>query len=293
MWTMYKRKWELLVNPRSVLAEDFARNGFKVCLSFLFLPGQTIVPDYLNGDPVLTDATDPGERTLPPLPYPLRHLTPLSQKKTVDFQKWFVNHKPTPCTPSRQGHRGAQGGDNYPSATGYCLGAFENIINASVVSHPSPLRAPLIFLMTGGGGSGVCRGRAFRVGRRVKWRHCGESQPEAPSSRGAFSCSKHPENEGMSDAEGVIADVAEVKKVVWRQLLRQPQKAATRRCSAYYVQSSGGEYLRLEENNTSANCGCNLSLAHFIRRPSIHLSATNSGLACSLHDGLLRFPMPA
>lgn len=144
MWTMYKRKWELvvilflrdvfgpqLVNPRSVLAEDFARNGFKVCLSFLFLPckypltdefEQIIVPDYLNGDPVLTDATDPGERTLPPLPYPLRHLTPLSQKKTVDFQKWFVNHKPTPCTPSRQGHRGAQGGDNYPSATGYCLG---------------------------------------------------------------------------------------------------------------------------------------------------------------------------
>ena len=41
---------------------------------------------------------------------------------------------------------------------------------------------------------------------------------------------------------------------------------------------------------SSANCGFDLSLAHFIHRPSIHLSA-NSSLAYSPHNGLLRFLM--
>ena len=46
---------------KKLLADDFARNGFKVCIKYLIccsgayfhvFSAQTVVPDYLNGDPV-------------------------------------------------------------------------------------------------------------------------------------------------------------------------------------------------------------------------------------------------
>jgi dienelactone hydrolase len=108
-----------LVNAQ-LLADDFARNGFK-----------TIVPDYLNGDPIPADAMGPG--------------------KTYDLAKWFVNHTQAQTRPTLDKVIEAlkKEGVTTFGATGYCYGgryvfdlAFENIISASVVSHPSLLQVP-------------------------------------------------------------------------------------------------------------------------------------------------------
>ncbi|KAH9991596.1 dienelactone hydrolase endo-1,3,1,4-beta-D-glucanase [Russula vinacea] len=97
-----------------LLADDFARNGFKV-----------YAPELFEGDPVPPDAFTTGN---------------------FDLYKWVPNH-----TPEHTGKRvrrvieGLKGkGITVYGATGYCYGArltfdlaFENIIHAAVVAHPS------------------------------------------------------------------------------------------------------------------------------------------------------------
>jgi len=100
-----------------LLADDFARNGFKV-----------YVPDLFEGDPVEEDALKPGGN--------------------FDLAKWFPKH-----TSDHTGKRVRTVVEELKSkgvtvfgATGYCYGArlvfdlaFDNIISVSVVSHPSLL----------------------------------------------------------------------------------------------------------------------------------------------------------
>ncbi|KAJ6582983.1 dienelactone hydrolase endo-1,3,1,4-beta-D-glucanase [Mycena vulgaris] len=104
-----------------LLADDFARNGFK-----------TIMPDLFNGDPVDENAFEPGA---PPL----------------DREKWFSNHGAAQTRPpidSVIAALKAEGVTGF-AATGYCFGAryvvdlaFDNIIRASALSHPSRLEVP-------------------------------------------------------------------------------------------------------------------------------------------------------
>ncbi|KAL0571949.1 hypothetical protein V5O48_010021 [Marasmius crinis-equi] len=107
-----------LVNAR-LLADSFAENGFR-----------TIVPDYLNGDPIPADALL-GE--------------------TFDISKWFPNHGPEKTRPPLDKVIDALKSEGVTTfgATGYCLGgryvfdlAFENIIKVGATSHPSLLQIP-------------------------------------------------------------------------------------------------------------------------------------------------------
>ncbi|KAH7924310.1 dienelactone hydrolase [Leucogyrophana mollusca] len=101
-----------------LLVDDFARNGFKV-----------IAPDYLHGDGVPIDAMETG----------------------FDIMTWLTRH-PTevirPILDTVIASLKEQGVTTF-GATGYCLGgryvfdlAFENIIQVSVVAHPSLLKVP-------------------------------------------------------------------------------------------------------------------------------------------------------
>jgi len=112
-----------LVNAQ-LLADDFARNGFK-----------TIVPDYLNGDPVPGDAMS-------------------SNPPKIDLQKWLVNHGEEQTLPPLE--KVLEGlkekGITTLGASGFCFGApyvfhlaFQNIIKASVLNHPSRLQIPADF----------------------------------------------------------------------------------------------------------------------------------------------------
>jgi len=100
------------------LADNFARNGFKV-----------YSPDLFEGDPVPPDALNPGS--------------------SFDIKKWLPNHSPE--------HTGKrlrkvidglkEQGITLFGATGYCYGArlvfdfvFEGLIHVAVVSHPSRLQ---------------------------------------------------------------------------------------------------------------------------------------------------------
>ncbi|KAF5360037.1 hypothetical protein D9758_007640 [Tetrapyrgos nigripes] len=107
-----------LVNAR-LLADDFAKNGYK-----------TIIPDYLNGDPVPLDAHKAGQ---------------------FDLKAWLANHGQDATRPPLdkviEGLK-EQGVSKF-AATGYCLGgryvfdlAFENIISVSIASHPTLLQIP-------------------------------------------------------------------------------------------------------------------------------------------------------
>ncbi|KAJ7572089.1 dienelactone hydrolase endo-1,3,1,4-beta-D-glucanase [Mycena floridula] len=108
-----------LINAK-LLADDFARNGFK-----------TVLPDYLNGDDLPPDAMSPGS--------------------TFDISKWFPNHTQEKTRPTLDkvidGLKAT--GVTAFGATGYCFGgryvfdlAFENVIKAGVVAHPSLLQVP-------------------------------------------------------------------------------------------------------------------------------------------------------
>ncbi|KIM44792.1 hypothetical protein M413DRAFT_442758 [Hebeloma cylindrosporum] len=108
------------LNNAQLLADDFAANGFK-----------TIVPDYLNGDPIHPDALNPGSN--------------------FDIMKWFPNHTQEKTRPTLDKVINALKGQGIQTfgATGYCFGgryvfdlAFENIIKVAVVSHPSLLQVP-------------------------------------------------------------------------------------------------------------------------------------------------------
>jgi len=101
-----------------LLADDFARNGFKV-----------YVPDLFKGDAVPKDALSTG---------------------TFDFPAWLTKHDPA----EHSGKRARQvieglkkQGITVYGGTGYCYGArlvidlaFDNIIHTAVVAHPSLLK---------------------------------------------------------------------------------------------------------------------------------------------------------
>ncbi|KIY48396.1 alpha/beta-hydrolase [Fistulina hepatica ATCC 64428] len=108
------------LNNNKLLADDFARNGIK-----------TIIPDYLNGDPVPADAMSPGS--------------------TFSLDPWKAIHTPVATRPLLdrvvQGLRD-QGVTKF-AATGYCFGgrytfdlAFDGVIKVAVVAHPSLLQVP-------------------------------------------------------------------------------------------------------------------------------------------------------
>ncbi|KAJ7164510.1 dienelactone hydrolase [Mycena filopes] len=104
-----------------LMADDFARNGFK-----------TIMPDLFNGDPVDKDAFEPGA---PP----------------IDRQAWRARHtakETRPIIDSVLAALNAEGVTAF-AATGYCFGAryvvdlaFDNAIHVSVIAHPSGLVLP-------------------------------------------------------------------------------------------------------------------------------------------------------
>jgi len=108
-----------LINEQ-LMADDFAANGF-----------YTVIPDYLNGDPAPQDAFNPGS--------------------TFDIYDWFKTHGQEYTRPPLDKVIAGlkEKGITTFGATGYCFGgryvfdlAFENIIKASVVSHPSLLKVP-------------------------------------------------------------------------------------------------------------------------------------------------------
>ncbi|KAI9454364.1 chlorocatechol-degradation protein [Russula earlei] len=99
----------------TLLADDFARNGFKVYF-----------PDLFEGDPAPADALNPGSN--------------------FDLYKWLANHKPEHTV--KRVRRVVEGlkeqGIAVYGATGYCYGArlvfdlaFDNVIQTAVVAHPS------------------------------------------------------------------------------------------------------------------------------------------------------------
>ncbi|KAF6742995.1 dienelactone hydrolase endo-1,3,1,4-beta-D-glucanase [Ephemerocybe angulata] len=109
-----------LVNNK-LLADDFARNGWKV-----------VVPDLFNGDPVPKDAHNPGA--------------------AYDVMKWLHSgHTPADVRPIIDKVVAAlkEEGVTKFLVTGYCFGArfvfdlaFDKVIDVAVVSHPSLLELP-------------------------------------------------------------------------------------------------------------------------------------------------------
>ncbi|KAJ7201624.1 Alpha/Beta hydrolase protein [Mycena pura] len=105
-----------------LLADDFARNGFKC-----------IMPDILNGDDAPADLFEPN-RTVP-----------------WDLNTWFASHgteQTRPVIDKVVTALKAEGVTGF-AATGYCFGAryvfdiaFDGITKASAVSHPSLLVIP-------------------------------------------------------------------------------------------------------------------------------------------------------
>ncbi|KAJ7185861.1 dienelactone hydrolase [Mycena filopes] len=109
----------LAVNNNLLLADDFARNGFK-----------TIMPDLFNGDPYPKDALEPGA---PPF----------------DREKWWARHTDIRAILDSVIPVLKSEGITGISATGYCLGArfvfdlaFENLIQVSAIAHPGRLTVP-------------------------------------------------------------------------------------------------------------------------------------------------------
>ncbi|KAJ7680592.1 dienelactone hydrolase [Mycena polygramma] len=111
----------LELNNNLLLADDFARNGFK-----------TIVPDMFNGDPYPANALEPGA---PPF----------------DREAWRPKHgqaQTRPLLDSVIAALKADGVTRY-ATTGYCFGAryvfdlaFDNIAQVSAITHPGQLKAP-------------------------------------------------------------------------------------------------------------------------------------------------------
>ncbi|KAF8207967.1 dienelactone hydrolase endo-1,3,1,4-beta-D-glucanase [Mycena galopus ATCC 62051] len=109
-----------LINNK-LLADDYARNGFK-----------TIAPDLFHGDPIPTNVLDPGV--------------------IFDIMGWFNNgHDQAHTRPIIDKVIAALKADGVTTfaAVGYCFGgryvfdlAFDNIIVASATAHPSFLHVP-------------------------------------------------------------------------------------------------------------------------------------------------------
>ncbi|KAJ7187110.1 chlorocatechol-degradation protein [Mycena filopes] len=107
----------LALQNNRLLADDFARNGFK-----------TIVPDLFSGDPILVN---------PPADF--------------DRQKWSAAHGPAETRPIIDKVVAALKNEGVTAfaGAGFCFGAryvfdlaFDGIISVSVVSHPSRLVVP-------------------------------------------------------------------------------------------------------------------------------------------------------
>ncbi|KAG2142850.1 dienelactone hydrolase [Suillus bovinus] len=107
-----------LINAK-LLADDFATNGFKV-----------IVVDYFNGDAISDEDMN---------------------SPSFDIKAWFAKHGTEQTRPplDKVIAKLKEEGVTKFGATGYCFGgrytfdlAFENIIQCTVVSHPSFLRIP-------------------------------------------------------------------------------------------------------------------------------------------------------
>ncbi|KIK49101.1 hypothetical protein CY34DRAFT_7765 [Suillus luteus UH-Slu-Lm8-n1] len=107
-----------LINAK-LLADDFAINGFKV-----------IAIDYFNGDSLPAGAMS---------------------SPSFDLKAWFAKHGSEQTRPSLDKVIAAlkEEGVTKFGATGYCFGgrytfdlAFENVIQCSVISHPSLLKVP-------------------------------------------------------------------------------------------------------------------------------------------------------
>ncbi|KAJ7122331.1 alpha beta-hydrolase [Mycena epipterygia] len=105
-----------------LLADDFARNGFK-----------TIMPDLFNGDPVPGAVLEPGAAPF-------------------DWQTWLTRHSAEPTRPLIDAVVTALKADGVAAiaATGYCFGgryvfdlAFDGIIQVASVAHPSLLKVPV------------------------------------------------------------------------------------------------------------------------------------------------------
>jgi len=112
-----------------LLADDFARNGFA-----------TYIPDYLNGDPI-TDEMHAKAKTSP------------EEWMKVEME-WLSRHPDEVARPPLDTFIGGlrERGITVLGATGYCLGgryvfdlAFDHIIKASVIAHPSRLEVPADF----------------------------------------------------------------------------------------------------------------------------------------------------
>ncbi|KAF8205284.1 Alpha/Beta hydrolase protein [Mycena galopus ATCC 62051] len=110
----------LLVNNK-LLADDYARNGFK-----------TIVPDLFNGDAV---------------PVASLHL----DAPPFDWPSWLLNHGSAQTRPLLDAVIAALKAEGVTeiACSGYCFGArytfdlaFERLIKVAVVAHPSLLKRP-------------------------------------------------------------------------------------------------------------------------------------------------------
>ncbi|KAJ7443820.1 chlorocatechol-degradation protein [Mycena latifolia] len=114
----------LALNNNLLLADDFARNGFK-----------TIVPDLFNGDPVDENTLESGD---PPF----------------DLDKWFAVHDASQTRPpidSVIAALKAEGVTDF-AASGYCFGgryavdlALDGLLRVTALSHPSKLQVPADF----------------------------------------------------------------------------------------------------------------------------------------------------
>ncbi|KAF5362197.1 hypothetical protein D9756_002692 [Leucocoprinus leucothites] len=107
-----------LINAQ-LLADDYARNGF-----------YTVIPDYLNGDALAPDSLGRAD---------------------FDLMKWLSNHMQEQTRPTLDKVIAGLVEQDVKEfvAVGYCFGgryvfdlAFENVIKASVVCHPSLLKVP-------------------------------------------------------------------------------------------------------------------------------------------------------
>lgn len=105
---------------RQLLADDYARNGFKV-----------IIPDLFNEEPCPPDALNPGSN--------------------YDFATWLTRHGAESVGPIIRKVMTAlvQQGITKIGVLGYCFGArpafnlaFRNAVHVVVVSHPSLLKVP-------------------------------------------------------------------------------------------------------------------------------------------------------
>ncbi|KAF8552883.1 alpha/beta-hydrolase [Imleria badia] len=109
----------LELNNNLLLADDFARNGFKV-----------YAVDYLNGDPIPPDAFNSG---------------------TFDLLGWLAKHgqEVTRASLDKVITALKEQGVTQFAATGYCFGArytfdlaFDKVIKVAAVAHPSLLKVP-------------------------------------------------------------------------------------------------------------------------------------------------------